>query len=71
MPTCARKRCRRKATEAFDVFSWFMPQEKQTPAHYEVCAKHAKDFTCSFDRRASEHVKANYVEWSEGREVAA
>lgn len=70
-PICARKRCRRKATEAYDVFSWFEEQRKQTPRHYEVCAKHAKDFTGTFDKEASRNVKERYVEWSEARGVAA
>jgi len=60
-PRCVRKRCRRRATEAWDVFSWFKEREKQTPRHYEVCEKHGRIFAGSFDRLDSEEAAEKYV----------
>jgi hypothetical protein len=51
------KRCRRDATQAFDLWSWWKAVEKQSPAHYEVCDKHATLFGGSFDATASEKVR--------------
>jgi hypothetical protein len=59
---CARKGCRNRVTQAFDVWSWFAPQEQQTPLHYEVCDSHAGVFTEPFDSASSRRVKAEYVE---------
>jgi hypothetical protein len=64
MPRCARRGCRREATEAHDVWSWFKPIEQQEPAHYEVCARHASYFAGSFDRTKSEAVKRDLTPWS-------
>jgi hypothetical protein len=45
------------------VWSWFKPQEQQTPDHYEVCDDHASYFTGSFDRTKSEAVKRDLIEY--------
>jgi hypothetical protein len=63
--TCAKRRCRRPATQAFDVFSWFKPQRDQTRKHYEVCDKHAAYFTGTFNCDASKAVEKDLVEWSQ------
>jgi hypothetical protein len=65
--TCAKRRCFRRPTQAYDVFSWFAPQEKQTPRHYEVCDKHAIYFTRSFDKEASRAVARDLVEHGDAR----
>lgn len=59
---CAHRGCRNRVTQAHDVWSWFRPKEKQTPAHYEVCDDHASYFTGSFDNTKSEAVKRDLIE---------
>ena len=58
---CAHRKCRRKATVAYDVWSWFKPQREQTPRHYEVCAKHEPYFTGQFQDTDSAAVERDMV----------
>lgn len=60
---CAKRRCRRQPTQAFDVGSWFRTPREQELVHYEVCDKHADYFTGSFERTQSERVRADLEPW--------
>lgn len=61
MTECARRGCRREAVVAYDVWSWWRDVRKQTPRHYEVCAKHEHYFTGRFTSDESERVKRDLV----------
>lgn len=63
MSVCGHKRCHRKATQGWDVGSWFKPRTAQNLTHYEVCDRHAEYFAGSFDRQASERVARNLRPW--------
>lgn len=58
--TCAKLGCKRPATEAFDVGSWFRAQEL---IHYEVCEKHATYFAEPFNKDSSKAVRKDLVPW--------
>jgi hypothetical protein len=62
MRACAHRKCRRPATQAFDVGSWF--STKQNTVHYEVCDEHAAYFARPFDRQQSERVEKDMEPWT-------